>query len=283
MKGAPMVIRCRHPECDTVLSLGTKTRRTKTRRMCVEHDVDEGWRLGFVVEKKCGGRLGCESHPSYGMKGTNTPVMCLQHAKAGMVKRCAQPFCDTVPSYMVAGTRTRVACAQHAKTGMVNEVGQKRCGYPSCDTHPSYGMKGTKKRLMCLRHAEPGMVKRCRQPFCDTVPSYMVAGTRTRVACTQHAKRGMVNVLGKRCRHPRCRKMPSYAVQGTRTAVACAEHAVGGMVRNNKIITKPVMIKSVIKTELEPTPEPFMGLLGSSREKKWKWARADDGAMETEP
>ena len=188
--------------------------------------------------KKCE-HEGCDSRPTFDIKGSKNCRFCAAHKTAEMVdvinKRCEHEGCDSIPSFNIKGSKKGRGrfCAAH-KTAEMVDVKHKLCEYEGCDSQPSFNIKGSKKRRFCASHKTAEMVdvlnKQCEYEGCDSIPSFNIKGSKKGRFFSAHRNAEMVDVLNKRCEHEGCQTRAYYGIPG-RQKSHCFPHRQKGMIR----------------------------------------------------
>lgn len=115
-----------------------------------------------------GGLTACLTGPTFGAPGTNTPLYCAAHRRAGDVStysracghRAGGPGACTKralfgdPAAWIGGARVPLYCRAHRRPGDV-DVKHRPCAGPGCPTRPTFGPPGGPPRH-CMAHAQPG-------------------------------------------------------------------------------------------------------------------------------
>ena len=177
----------------------------------------------------------CGKYATYNIRG-KTARFCYEHKEPNMVnvkdKTCESDGCQTLPTYNIRGEIKARFCAQHKEPNMVN-VKSKTCKMDGCEKQPTYNTRGENKARFCAEHKEPNMVdvinKTCESDGCKTRPTYNIRGEFKARFCAEHKEPNMIDVKNKTCKIDRCESRSSYGLLGKGIS-HCATHRQKGMI-----------------------------------------------------
>jgi hypothetical protein len=171
-----------------------------------------------VKTKKCEYE-GCDSVPSFNIKGSKKCRFCSAHKTVEMVnvkdKRCEYEGCGCIPTFNIKDSKNGRFCAEH-KTNEMVDVRNNRCEYEGCYSQPCFNIKGSKKTgRFCAVHKTAEMVNvkhtKCEYEGCETIASYGIPG-RQKSHCFPHRQKGMIRRPNAKCCHSKCKEL---AIWGT--------------------------------------------------------------------
>ena len=228
---------CIKGDCPNIASFGNNGKP----EYCSFHSPDDAVDL---THKKCED-ANCNTHASYGIKGSKHVQFCSKHYLPNMenlknnkcifVDEKTKEKCSTTASCNYLGETIRLYCIKHKITGMVdisNINNLCKTDKVVCPKRATFGKKGESSALFCKTHASPDMVnvldKRKCEKCNDKRPMYNWAGEVKGRFCNKDKEEGMINIFAKKCE--KCPKNPIFNKPEFKNGIRCIDHKDDDMI-----------------------------------------------------
>ena len=185
---------CRFDGCEIRPCYGVTNGRAE---YCVKHKKDG---MDNVVSKRCQFN-NCNFRAYYGIK-EDSPKFCKEHKEDTMIilttrPNCSFEGCETQPTYNLKGYKKGKFCIKH-KTDEMVDVRHKLCEEESCKIRAYYGKPGYTVSH-CLKHKEKGMISRPNAK-CVKCKEFAFWGTNwIPKHCELHKEQNDINLVERIC------------------------------------------------------------------------------------